>query len=250
MLERLIEAVLTVIMRVMPEKALPQKALRAQHLYIAGLDIKKRKTKKAFVVALYGLVGSGKSSVAEELAGHIGGTVIEGDAIRIQLRKAKERYRVGRHSYVRQISEDAALEVLKRGGNVIFDADFADERKRAALRAKLAKIGAKLVFVRTYAEADVVFGRIVSADYQNSLDDFFGGAKTVWKGGTVQQKGAMIKFKEAWRRTPQHYRWSSEGGGKWILKKPPVRLLADIDTTDPIAWKEKVANLAQRLVNL
>lgn len=234
----------------MPEKALPQKALMAQHAYIVGFDIKKRKTKKAFVVALFGLVGSGKSSVAKELAGYIGGTVIEGDAIRIQLRKAGERYRVGRHSYVRQISEDAALEVLKRGGNTIFDADFADEKKRAALRAKLAKAGARLVFVRTYAEPEVMFGRMVSADYRDSPDDFFGGAKTLWKGGTSQQKGAMIKFKEAWRRTPHHYRWSSEDGGKWILKKPLVRLFTDIDTTDPIAWKEKVANLAQKLINL
>ncbi|TSC90560.1 MAG: hypothetical protein G01um10142_385 [Parcubacteria group bacterium Gr01-1014_2] len=125
--------------------------------------------------------------MAQELVKHIGGTVIEGDAIRVQLRKVGEVYSYGKrrqYSYVRQIAENAALEVLKRGGNVIFDADFADEKKRASLKAKVAKVGVELVFVRTYADPEVMLGRMLRASYRNSPDDFFGGAKTTWKEGT------------------------------------------------------------------
>lgn len=235
MFARLTEAILPSIMRGMHKmETLSAKAMKAQEAYIAGLKVRDRKTKKAFVVAFLGLVGSGKSSVAQELARQVGGTVIEGDAIRIQLRKVDERYsygKRGRKSYVRQIAENAALEVLKRGGNVIFDADFSDEKKRASLKVKVVKAGARLVYVRTFTDPHVMLGRMLSAEYRRSQDDFFGGAKTKWEGGTDQQRGAIIKFGEAWRRTPHHYRWSSEGGGKWVLKKPPVPLLADIDTT-------------------
>lgn len=246
MFRRLTEAVLSLIMRMMHKREiLSAKATKAQQAFIAGLEVKNRKTKKPVVVAFFGLVGSGKSSVAQELAKHIGGTVIEGDAIRVNLRKIGERYK-----YVRQIAENAALEVLKRGGNAVFDADFADEKKRASVREKVREAGAWLVYVRTSADPHVMLGRILSAEYRRSPDDFFGGAKTKWEEGTDQQRGAVIKFGEAWRRTPHHYRWVNEGGGKWVLKKPPVPLLADIDTTNPTLWKEEVSKLARKLINL
>lgn len=245
MFARLTEVFLLFIMRVMHKmETLSAKAARAQEAFISGLEVKSRKTKKAIVVGFFGLVGSGKSSVAQELARQIGGTVIEGDAVRVQLRKVGEKY-----LYVRQIAEDAVLEILKRGGNVIYDADFADMKKRASLKAKVRKAGARLVYVRTSADPHVMLGRMLLAEYRRSQDDFFGGAKTKWEGGTDQQRGAVIKFGEAWRRTPHHYRWVNEGGGKWVLRKPPVPLLADIDTTDSTLWKEGVNRLARKLIN-
>lgn len=250
MFRRLTEAILPYIIRVMVHRkeVLSAKARKAQEAFIdelqSNIGLVKRRTRKPVVVAFFGLVGSGKSSVAQELARQIGGVVIEGDVIRVQLRKVSEKY-----LYVRQIAENAALEILKRGSNVIFDADFADEKKRASLKAKVAKVGARVVFVRTYADPEVMLGRMLQASYRNSPDDFFGGAKTTWKEGTEQQRGAVIKFKETWRRTPHHYRWLNHGGGKWVLKKPPVSLLADIDTTNPILWKEEVSKLARKLIN-
>lgn len=222
---------------------LSAKAKKAQTDYLSGLDIKKRRTQKPLVVAFIGLVGSGKSSVAKELAGYIGGTVVEGDAIRVCLRHEGEPYK-----YVRLMSENIAVEIIKQGGNVLLDADFIDGGKRAELKKKAGEIGARLVFVCTYAEPDVMFGRILSASYQKHSDDFFGGAKTNWKKGTEQQTGAVIKFREAWRRTPRHYRWTNEGGGKWTIKNPPLKAAADIDTTDPVYWKAEVKKLADKLL--
>lgn len=245
MSNRLTEFLLPHIIGVMAHKTetLSVKAQKAQEAYLSKLAIGSRKTRKPVIIAFVGLVGSGKSSVAQELAKYIGGTIIEGDGIRIVLRKEGEAYK-----YVRQIAENIALEVIKRGGNVILDSDIVDDKKRASMRQKINKGGAQLLFVRTYADPDVMFGRMLAASYRKSPDDFFGGAKTNWKEGTGQQTGAVIKFHEAWRRTPHHYRWSSVGGGKWIPKKHPFKLAVDIDTTNPTDWKTKVKMFSEKLI--
>lgn len=246
MFNKLTEVVLPPIIGVMVHRTeqLSPKAQQAQDAFLSTLNITERKTKKPIVVGMLGLVGSGKSTVSQELAPLIGATVVDGDAIRIQLRKVSERYK-----YVRQIAENVALEVLKRGGNVILDTDQIDDKKRASTHEKVRKAGAELYFVRTSADPHVMLGRMLAASYKKSVDDLFGGAKTNWKDGNEQQTGAVIKFGEAWRRTPNHYRWVNEGGGRWELKKLPFALLADIDTTDPAKLKDEVNKVAQKLIS-
>lgn len=236
MLTRLKEYALPAIIGTMGRKreVLTKKERAAQEAFIAGVDIKKRKTEKPIIVAFIGLVGSGKSSVAHALAPRIGATIIEGDAIRIELRKQKEQY-----ERARTIAENAALEILKRGGNVILDSDFIDAKKRASLRGKAEKDGVRLAFICTYCDLDVMMGRIITATYHDRIDDFFGGASSKWKGD-AQSKGAVIKLREMHRRLPQHYRWVNKDGGQWVIKKPPCAVLADIDTTDPASWKREV----------
>lgn len=186
---------------------------------MSRIQIKKRATKQPIVVAMVGLVGSGKSTVANDIAELIGATVVNGDEIRIGLRKQAKSYR-----NVRLIAENMAIEIVNKGGNVVLDSDFIDAKKRASIREKAKQAGAKVVFVRTYADTDVVFGRIITA----KPDEFFAGAKTEWDGDR-QSKSAVVKIRELWRRTPLHYRWEATGGGRWILKKLPF-LSADIDT--------------------
>lgn len=223
-------------------KKFTQKEQRAQDSFLAMLGIKKRKSKKPIIVAIVGLVGSGKSTVAQELAKQIGATVIKGDDIRIELRRQNERY-----EQARAIGENAALEVLKRGGNVILDSDFVDAKKRAGAREKARKAGVRLVFVRTHCDIDVMVGRVITATYRDSVDDFFGGAKSKWQG-SKQSKGAAVKIREMWRRTPHHYRWINQGGGKWIFKKFPFPIFAEIDTTDSDSWKREVKKCAKLLM--
>src|SRR3989344_6392699 len=217
MLTRLIEAVLPRIIGVMVHKRekLTPKEQVAQKSYLAKLDVQKRKTQKSVIVALIGLVGSGKSSVAQELAKHIGANVIEGDDIRIELRKQNERY-----ERARAIAENIALEVVQNGGKLILDSDFVDAKKRASIREKARKAHVRLIFLCTYADFDVMVGRALTANYRDSVDDFFGGASSQWKG-SEQSKGAVVKIREMWRRTPQHYRWENKGGGQWVIKNPP-----------------------------
>ena len=225
----------------MPE-SLTKKEHFAQDAFMAKLDIKKRKTEKPVIVAVIGLIGSGKSSVAREIAKHIGATVIESNDIRIELRRQSESY-----ERVWAIAENASVEVVKQGGNVILDSDFVDEKKRASVREKARKAGVRLVFVHTHCNLDVMVGRVLAATYHNRVDDFFGGAKSKWQG-SEQSKGAAVKIREMWRRTPHHYRWVNQGGGQWVLKKFPFAIFAEIDTTDSDSWKREVEKCAKQLL--
>ncbi len=226
----------------MKKEMLNQKEKRAQASFLKSLKIAKRKTKKPIIVALVGLVGSGKSSIARELAKLIDATIIEGDAIRVCLRKAGERY-----ENTQKIGENAIEEVIKRGGNVILDSDFINAEKRKSAQKISAKFGVKLIFVRTYADYDVMVGRVISAKYRNKPNDFFGGASTKSQG-SEQSRGVVVKLREMWRRTPNHYRWENKDGGRWILKKLPFPIFATIDTTDSKKWKSVVKKTARKLL--
>ena len=210
--------------------------------YLAKLEIKKRKTSKPIIVAMLGLVGSGKSAVSKELAKYLGATVIEGDDIRTELRKLGERF-----ERTRAIAEKIAFHVIQCEGNVILDSDFIDAKKRASIREKARKAGVRLVFIRTYCDLDVVVGRIHTAVYGNKEEDFFVGTPTEWQGSD-QSKGAVVKVREMWRRTPNHYRWSRRAGGRWHLRKFPVDFFAEINTTHEEEWRSAVRRCVSGLI--
>lgn len=210
---------------------------QSQDSFMAKLNFPERKTKNPLIVALIGLVGSGKSMIAKTLAPKIGATVIESDEIRVELRNKVQGY-----EKARLISENAALDALKRGSNVIMDSDFVDSKKAASLRAKAKKAGAKVVFLRISCDYDVMVGRIISAKYHEK--DFFGGASSKWEGD-AQTRGAVVKLREVWRRTPQHYRWVNENGGRWELNNPPVKLFAKIDMTEEKKWRTRLEIIAK-----
>jgi len=243
-MKKLIEFVLPYIMVIMHKlEKLTQKEKRAQKSFLAGLDIHSHKTNKGIIIALIGLVGSGKSTVAQKLAKIVSATVIEGDQIRVRLRKEEERY-----EGTRKIAENVAVEIIKKGGNVIIDSDHIDVKKRASLREKAKQAGAKLIFIRTFADYDVMVGHSITATYQKSQNDFFGGAAL----GSKWQKdfgGAVVKLREMWRRTPHHYQWINKVGGKWILRKLSFAVFAKIDTTDRKKMEEKIQDTAKRILN-
>ena len=243
MFARLSEVLLPAIIGIMHKiEKLTDKEQRAQKAFVESLTVVSRKTKKPVMVAMIGLVGSGKSTVAKELAKHISATVIEGDAIRVFLRKEGEKY-----EGMRKIAENAMEEIIRKGGNVILDSDHIDAKKRASLREKAKKLGAELNFIRTHAHWDIMVGYALATDYRDTPDDFFGGAPSLYQGD-AKTKGAITKTREMWRRTPHHYKWQNTGGGKWVLKKLPFPVLTTIDTmTDK--WKEEVQKVAKKLVS-
>lgn len=243
MFGRFVEFILPYIIGIMVHKreTLTQKEQDAESTFKTGLTVQKRKTKEPIIVVMIGLVGSGKTSVARELAKHIGATVIEGDDIRVELRKRGERF-----ERARAIAENVAIDIVCQGGNVILDSDFIDAKKRASIREKARKAGVRVAFVCTYADFDVMLGRAMTADYRNQAHRFFGEAPSKWDGAG-QSKGAVVKIREMWRRTPQHYKWVNKIGGQWVIKNPPCVVLADIDTTNSEEWKREVEKCAQQL---
>ncbi|MBU1291877.1 AAA family ATPase [Patescibacteria group bacterium] len=243
-MKRLMEVILPGIIGIMVHKRefLTQKELRAQDAFMKTLEITPRETKNPVVIAIIGLVGSGKTSVVRELAKLLPATIVEGDDIRVQLRKQSERY-----EGARKIAENAVLKVIKQGGNVILDSDHIDQKKRASLREKVKQAGAKLIFIRTHANYDVMAGRAIIAEYRPSKDDFFGGAglKSKWQDSNP---GAVVKLREMWRRTPNHYRWENKVGGRWVLKKLPFNVFVTVDTTDENEWKAEIQKVVKRIL--
>ncbi|MCK4553430.1 AAA family ATPase [Candidatus Parcubacteria bacterium] len=225
------------------------KEQRAQKAFFSTLEVKERTTKQPVIVAIVGLVGSGRSFVAKKLAKHISATVIEGDKIRIELRKQNVSY-----EKAQIIAENTIIEVIKRGGNVVVDSDNVTEEKRITLQDITELMGATLFYIRTCMDPDVMFGRIVTALCRDLPDDFFGGASSKWDPeefleADEQSKGAAVKFREMWRRTPLHYDWINKGGGTWTLKKLPF-VNFEIDTTYTKKWKEDVIRIASMLSEL
>ncbi len=217
---------------------LNKKELKVQGDYLKKLKIKKRKTKTSVVVAMVGLVCSGKSNTAKEIGKHIGGTVVVGDDIRILLRKQKQNY-----NNVRQIVENVSKEVLEKGGSIVLDSDFVASDKRKILKDLVKKIGVKVVFIRTFADRDIMIGWAVNL----KKDEFFGSAGSEWKG---KNKTAVVKIREMWRRAPYHYKWEDKGIGRWVLKKLPFKLFAEINTGDSGKWKKEVEKISKKLLQL
>ena len=219
---------------------LTQKEKRAQEKFLKTLEVVSRKTKRPLVVAIVGLVGSGKSFVARKLAETISATVVEGDEIRVCLSKERERY-----EGARKIAENTVAEIIKKGGNVVIDSDHINSAKRASLREKARQIGAKLILVRTYLERDVMIGRAINENYPQ--DGFWERAarKSKWQGDFG---AATVKIREIRRRTPLHYRCVNKGGGKWILKKLPFAIFSEIDTTDERKALGQIKEIAKQIL--
>ena len=196
--------------------------------FIARLKITKRKTEKPIVVAMVGMIGSGKSSVANQLAKLIKATVIEGDAIRVALRKKKQDY-----GQVRSITERATIYVLKKRGNVVLDSDYVTLQKRESLEEKVKKVQGRVLYLRTVADRDVMIERLIKTKYNPNHDLF---------------KNATIAVREMWRRTPHHYHWESKAGGRFILRKLRIPFLVEIETDGN--WKREVQKIAQKIRNM
>ncbi len=191
------------------------------------------------VIAMIGLVGSGKSTVAKALAKELGAIVIEADAIRVKLRKHGARF-----DHARLIAELLAMELVEQQQNVILDSDFIDDDKRASLRARFANNAARLQFVRVVCEFDIAMGRIVAIDPESRANEFFRGARSLWN---APNRGSVVRLREMMRRLPNHYAWYSAGGGRWSPRELPFRVDETINTSDEDVAAEAIRAYAKRL---
>lgn len=218
------------------EISLKPKEKKVLGAFIKKLKVPKRKTKHPSVIASLGLVGAGKEEVAQVFAREIGAVCVSADELRVALRKQKMGY-----EHVREIALEIGKEVAKRDGNVVLSSDYSHPEKRNILKRMAKEKNMYTYFVRVVADPDVMMGRIISATY--GKNNLFYGARTPWKGA---HKPSVVKLREMWRRTPQHYSWMNEDGGKWVQKSMEY-IFGEIDTTDPKKWKSKVKQIAMQI---
>ena len=172
------------------------------------------------------------------LAHEIGGVVVSADELRTALRREKVGYK-----NIRELSLSIGAKIVEQGGNIIINSDFIDPKKREKLNAIGKAHDVSTLYVQVVCDPDVLFGRIIEEKYGTPTSDLFAGAKSIWKG---KKKGAVVKFREMWRRTPHHYTWSEEGGGQWKIKNVQ-NVLGIIDTTDEKKIQKQVKLLIKKL---
>ena len=187
-------------------------------------------SKKPFVIAMIGLVGSGKSFVARKVSDMTGAEIVSSDAIR-----------VSQGDFTQETVRAEAVQRLKAlvssGKNAVLDSDFVDEAKRKELTEAAARMGVHVYFIRVHADLDVMIGRAIAERYEGGPTDIFSRAATRLIGA-AQERGQAVKIREMIRRISQHYSWSDKDGGEWTLLPLPASYLgdgviADIDATDP-----------------
>jgi uncharacterized protein len=123
------------------------------------------------LVAVGGLPGTGKSALADAVAGRLGLTVLSSDRIRKELAglpaEASARAPYGHGIYTAEWTERTYGELLRRaalllahGESVVADASFASARQRADAAATAAEASADLVQLRCAASGELAARRI------------------------------------------------------------------------------------------
>lgn len=213
-----------------PAIAAPQREAAARsaarHLELAARALRPRT--RGLVVATCGPVGTGKSSVAKELARHLRGVRIASDPLRKRLAglppEARAAAGFGQGIYTAAWSDrvyrallERARPVVESGRVAVLDATFATRRRREALRRALAELEVPGILVETRCPREVVLARLArrQAEARDPSD----------AGPELFEKSAA----------------AFEPPGEW-----PSEARAAVDTSAP-DWSKRVRELAERI---
>lgn len=196
---------------------------------VRGLRVRRRRTKQPVILGFIGITGSGISTVARELGRMLGWSVIEKNKIRVKLREEGPGFTPASTD---RIAYAMLARVMRERGNAILDSDFVEKAKRRRLERFARRVRARVVYLHLTCDRDAMIERMLRASYNPTTDIF---------------KNPAVAVREHCRRYPWHYRWSPAEGGRYTLRRPPVKVLATLDTTNPERWKKRVWVLARRL---
>lgn len=156
-------------------------ASACRHLALAAAALVP--TARPTLVLVGGIVGTGKSTVAAELADRLDGVVIASDRVRKQLAGVAPTTRLDSSwqggAYTSEQSERVYAALLERAGSVlasgrvaILDATFALRARRAEAARFASERGVRVVFVETSCGAEVARERLArrAADGRDPSD--------------------------------------------------------------------------------
>jgi predicted kinase len=136
------------------------------------------------LVVIFGLMGVGKSTVAQALAAANGWPVIASDAVRKDLAgltpTTRARFEFGQGIYTEDFSRKTYAEMRRRAGElldggatrVILDASFKSAGERAGVRELAQEKKARTAFVFCYCPQEVVRARLTQrADDSSAISD-------------------------------------------------------------------------------
>jgi aminoglycoside phosphotransferase family enzyme/predicted kinase len=148
-----------------------QTELRAEIRRNAGLAAAYLSPPPPIMIAIGGLSGTGKSTLAALLAAHIGpapgALLVRSDVERKRLfgvpetqRLERQHYRIGTAQRVYSIVEDKARRGLAAGQAIIVDAVFAKQDERAAVEAIAREAGCEFIGLWLTAPAETLIARV------------------------------------------------------------------------------------------
>jgi predicted kinase len=131
------------------------------------------------LIAVTGLSGAGKTSVARAIAGELGLRVVSSDAVRKSLFKIEREYEYGAGPYgvdanllTYQTMFERARELLRRDGGVVLDATFRRKADRARAREVAGDAGARWRVIECRPASELVLERLERrAALSESLSD-------------------------------------------------------------------------------
>ena len=118
-------------------------------------------------IAVTGLSGTGKTSMARAVAAELGLRVVSSDAVRKSLFNISEKYEYGVGPYSAEASLltyraviDQARNLLQRDGGVVLDATFSRRAERAMARQIVAEAGAQWRLIECNLAPEIVRERL------------------------------------------------------------------------------------------
>ncbi|HEY0714388.1 MAG TPA: AAA family ATPase [Polyangia bacterium] len=162
------------------ETSPPDKAARKRGEAIALLTLATARAESSgtVVVAIGGLVGAGKSTVAEALAQATGMPVVSSDHTRKHLAGLSASARGSPSLYTDDFTQRTRHELTRRaeqvllsGRSVILDATFRISADRAKARALARTHGARFLFVEVTCDEATLQARLVTRATQSSESD-------------------------------------------------------------------------------
>jgi aminoglycoside phosphotransferase family enzyme/predicted kinase len=135
------------------------------------------------VIVVFGLIASGKTTVAGRLSSELGCNIISSDVVRKQLADIPLTQRAGgdgfyKGLYSRQMTNKTYSEIFKRGKEqldknniVILDASFSKQKFRDLIGKKAKRWNAKIFFIETLASDKLIRQRLLDREKTISISD-------------------------------------------------------------------------------
>ncbi len=160
-----------------PEKA-RRKSAEAERLFALAESYTRPPAVSRHVIAVGGMIGAGKSTVADALTLELGLPAVSSDATRKSLGGLAPTARGGALLYTEERTRQTYAEVLRRAGcvlasgrGVILDASFADARTRAAARDLAARQQRPFLFVEVTSDEPTIRARLRARRDGESISD-------------------------------------------------------------------------------
>lgn len=144
---------------------------RARAYYMQAMLSQRPTARNAVVVAVGGLIASGKSTTAERISALLHCPVVDSDRTRKQLLGHSEQHALSdaafRGAYAPEVTHEVYSELLRRGSIVlasgrplVLDASFGSPERREAARTLAADFGVPFQFVQCTASREETMRRL------------------------------------------------------------------------------------------